>query len=78
MVGGGRYLLADRGLSRVVLVSDPFHLFRARLVATRLGLDAVTSPARGDDETLGALVRRRPVYLLSESVKAPIAWLTGR
>jgi len=73
-----RTLLADRGLARVVLVSDPFHLFRARLVATRLGLGAVTSPARGDDETLGALVRRRPVYLLSESVKAPIAWLTGR
>jgi uncharacterized SAM-binding protein YcdF (DUF218 family) len=73
-----RVLLADRGVSRVVLVSDPFHLFRARLVAARLGLHAVTSPARGDDETLGALVRRHPVYLLSESVKAPIAWLTGR
>jgi uncharacterized SAM-binding protein YcdF (DUF218 family) len=73
-----RALLAARGVSRVVLVSDPFHLLRARLVSQRLGLHAVTSPARGDGETLGALVRRHPVYLLSESVKAPIAWLTGR
>lgn len=73
-----RVLLADRGVSRVVLVSDPFHLLRARLVAWRFGLHAVTSPARGEEATLGALVRRHPVYLLSESVKAPIAWLTGR
>ena len=73
-----RALLAAREVSRVVLVSDPFHLLRARLVSQRLGLHPVTSPARGDGETLGALVRRHPVYLLSESVKAPIAWLTGR
>ena len=77
-LAGVRVLLAERGVSRVVLVSDPFHLLRARLVARRLGLHAVTSPARGDGERLGTLVRRHPVYLLSESVKAPIAWLTGR
>lgn len=73
-----RTLLADRGLTRVVLVSDPFHLLRARLVARRFGLYAVTSPALGEAERLAVLVRRHPVYLLSESVKAPIAWLTGR
>lgn len=71
-----RTLLAARGVRRIVLVSDPFHLFRARLVARRLGLRATTSPTAG--ESLGALVRRHPVYLLTESVKAPIALLTGR
>lgn len=71
-----RALLAARGLRRIVLVSDPFHLFRARLVARRLGLHATTSPTAG--ESLGALVRRQPGYLLAESVKAPIALLTGR
>jgi uncharacterized SAM-binding protein YcdF (DUF218 family) len=37
-------LLAQRGLDDVVIVSDPFHLLRARLIATEVGLSAVTSP----------------------------------
>ncbi len=37
-------LLAERGLDEVVLVSDPFHLLRARLIAEEVGLQAVTSP----------------------------------
>jgi uncharacterized SAM-binding protein YcdF (DUF218 family) len=71
-----RTLLQARGLHHVVLVSDPFHVFRARLTARRLGLVAVTSPTGG--ESLLTLIRRQPGYLLSESVKAPLAFLTGR
>lgn len=37
-------LLAQRGLDDVVLVSDPFHLLRARLIAEEVGMSAVTSP----------------------------------
>lgn len=44
-------------ITRVVLVSDPFHSLRIRLIADELGLDAVTSPTRtspltGVDELL--------------------------
>lgn len=38
--------LSDRHLTKVVLVSDPFHSLRIRLIAEELGLDAVTSPTR--------------------------------
>lgn len=38
--------LQTRGIDRVVLVSDPFHSLRIRLIAEELGFDAVTSPTR--------------------------------
>jgi uncharacterized SAM-binding protein YcdF (DUF218 family) len=38
-----RFLKA-RDITRVVLVSDPFHSLRIRLIAEELGFDAVTSP----------------------------------
>ncbi|MCI4354432.1 MAG: YdcF family protein [Thermoplasmata archaeon] len=38
--------LRDRDVRRVVLVSDPFHSLRIRLIAQELGFDAVTSPTR--------------------------------
>jgi uncharacterized SAM-binding protein YcdF (DUF218 family) len=39
-------LLHQRGLFRVLLVSDPFHSLRARLIAQELGLVAYVSPTR--------------------------------
>ena len=36
--------LADRGIHEVVIVTDPFHSLRAKLIAQEVGLDAVTSP----------------------------------
>lgn len=39
-------LLHQRGLFRVLLVSDPFHSLRARLIAEELGLVAYVSPTR--------------------------------
>jgi uncharacterized SAM-binding protein YcdF (DUF218 family) len=49
-------LLHQRGLFRVLLVSDPFHSLRSRLIAQELGLVAYvsptrTSPVRGNAET---------------------------
>jgi uncharacterized SAM-binding protein YcdF (DUF218 family) len=40
-----RFLKA-RGITRVVLVSDPFHSLRIRLIAEEIGFDAVTSPTQ--------------------------------
>lgn len=37
--------LKQRGITRVILVSDGFHLLRIRSMADELGLSAVTSPA---------------------------------
>lgn len=64
-------LLEARGLQRVILVSDPFHLLRASVVARRNGLAVRTSPTRADD-AWGRLIRQ-PGYFLAESVKAPAA-----
>ena len=40
-------ILEARGLSRVLLVSDGFHLFRVKLMARDLGLTAYATAARG-------------------------------
>jgi uncharacterized SAM-binding protein YcdF (DUF218 family) len=39
--------LQDDGITRVVLVSDPYHAMRIDGIAAELGLDAVVSPADG-------------------------------
>ena len=41
-----RDVLHGRGLQRVLLVSDPFHALRIRLVSQELGLTAYVSPTR--------------------------------
>jgi uncharacterized SAM-binding protein YcdF (DUF218 family) len=41
-----RDLLKARGLQRVLLVSDPYHSLRIRLVSEELGLTAYVSPTR--------------------------------
>lgn len=45
MAASARFL-KERGLTRVILVSDPFHSARIDAIAEELGLDAVTSPTR--------------------------------
>lgn len=39
--------LKERGITRVILVSDGFHLLRIKSMADELGLNAYTSPAPG-------------------------------
>ena len=45
LAASARFLHA-RGVQKIVLVSDPFHSLRIRLIAEELGFDAVTSPTR--------------------------------
>lgn len=43
-VSAARAILAERGLSRAILVSDSYHNLRLQGIAAEVGLDAVVSP----------------------------------
>lgn len=62
-----------RGSRRVLLVSDAFHMLRLRIIAGRLGLAPLTSPAPGSP--IRASMRRNTAYLLAEGFKVPFTWL---
>ncbi len=66
-------LLRPRGITRVLLVSDPFHMFRLRLEARRTSLEAFTSPTESSPISENPVVELR--YLLAEGFKVPVAWL---
>jgi hypothetical protein len=72
-LGDLQSLLSVRDRERVILVSDPFHLLRASIVARRHGLTVRTSPTSTGD--LLGRITRQPSYFFSESVKAPVAFL---
>lgn len=63
-------------IRRVILVSDPFHLLRARTIARRLGLEALTSPAQR--LPLRTWILSQPRYLVEESIKAPLTLVLDR
>lgn len=65
-------LLDARGLSRVILVSDPLHLARARLLGERLGLEVQTSPT--PTTRFRSLSTRLP-FLLRECYFLTTTWL---
>jgi uncharacterized SAM-binding protein YcdF (DUF218 family) len=65
--------LRGRGLRRVILVSDPFHMFRLRLEARRTALEAYTSPTESSPISENPVLELR--YLLAEGYKAPVAWI---
>jgi uncharacterized SAM-binding protein YcdF (DUF218 family) len=64
--------LRGRNLKRVLLVSDPFHMFRLRLEARRIDLDAYTSPTESSPISANPVLELR--YLFAEGLKVPIAW----
>jgi uncharacterized SAM-binding protein YcdF (DUF218 family) len=64
--------LRGRGISRVILVSDPFHMFRLRLEARRTSLQAYTSPTESSPISDNPVLELR--FLLAEGFKVPIAW----
>ncbi len=66
----------SRGGNRVVLVSDGFHLARLVVIARRLGLEPLASPAPGSP--IRRSLRRELGYILAESVKVPVAFLVTR
>lgn len=65
--------LEREGLHRVLLVSDPFHMFRLRLEARRTDLEAFTSPTESSPISDNPVVELR--YLFLEGFKIPVAWL---
>ena len=65
--------LHGRGLRRVLLVSDPFHMFRLRLEARRIALEAYTSPTESSPISDNPVLELR--YLFAEGLKVPIAWV---
>jgi uncharacterized SAM-binding protein YcdF (DUF218 family) len=67
--------LRQRGLNRVLLVSDAFHMFRLRMEARRVALEAYTSPTESSPISDNPVIELR--YLLAEGLKVPIAWLRG-
>ncbi len=69
-------MLGERDQTYVVLVSDPFHMFRLWILARRHGLDAVTSPTRSSPIWANVSVNAR--YIFSESLKAPVAFIVER
>jgi uncharacterized SAM-binding protein YcdF (DUF218 family) len=64
-------MLRVRRMTSVVLVSDPFHMFRLWILAHHLGLDAHTSPTRTSPITANSA--KNMGYIFSESFKAPAA-----
>jgi uncharacterized SAM-binding protein YcdF (DUF218 family) len=46
LAASARFLIRDRGIRDVVLVSDPFHAARIRGIASELGFKVATSPTR--------------------------------
>jgi uncharacterized SAM-binding protein YcdF (DUF218 family) len=67
--------LHGQGISRVVLVSDPFHLARLHLEARRVGLEAYTSPTR--TSPISRSFTTEFGYLLAEAAKLPIIFVKG-
>lgn len=59
----------EQGLESIIIVSDPFHLYRARIIAEDLGLSVFTSPTRTSPiekkrRTLVQFIAREVVLIL--------------
>jgi uncharacterized SAM-binding protein YcdF (DUF218 family) len=65
--------LETEHLNRVILVSDPFHMFRLRLEARRTDLEAYTSPTESSPISDNPALELR--YLATEALKIPVAWV---
>jgi uncharacterized SAM-binding protein YcdF (DUF218 family) len=75
MVGAAQ-LMQRNGWRRALLVSDGFHLYRVKRMATDLGLDAATSPTRTSPIRPGSAEERR--YMLREVASLADYLLFGR
>ena len=66
----------ERPERRALFVSDGFHMLRIRIIAPRLGVSPLTSPAPGSP--IHANARRNLSFMLAEGIKVPLAWLFQR
>ena len=64
------------GVRRVILVSDPFHMMRLGILARRFDLEPYTSPT--PTSPISANRSEAWKYVLSESVKVPLAFVMER
>jgi uncharacterized SAM-binding protein YcdF (DUF218 family) len=69
-------MLEVRGLQSALLVSDPFHMLRLRILARRFGFTPYTSPTQ--TSPISPNREERWKYIFSESIKAPMAFLFER
>lgn len=70
---GVAVLMHERQLHTAILVSDPFHSLRIRILSWHYGIDAVTSPTRTSPISVNHT--ESITYVLEESVKVPITLL---
>src|SRR6476660_9891101 len=75
-MAGVSALMASQGRRDVLLVSDPFHMLRLTILARRHGLTPYASPT--PTSPIAASPTERWKYALSESVKAPLAFILER
>ncbi len=69
-------MLEVRGLQTALLVSDPFHMLRLRILARRFGFTPYTSPTQ--TSPISPNREERWKYIFSESIKAPLAFFFER
>ena len=69
-------LMETRNRRDILLVSDPFHMLRLTILARRHGLDPYASPT--PTSPISASPTERWKYALSESIKAPLAYIFER
>jgi uncharacterized SAM-binding protein YcdF (DUF218 family) len=69
-------MLQDRKFNTAIVVSDPFHMLRLWIISRRFGFTPYTSPTRTSPISPNRSERWK--YMLSESIKAPMAFLFER
>jgi len=69
-------MLEVHGLTTALLVSDPFHMLRLRILARRFGFTPYTSPTQTSPISPNREARWK--YIFSESLKAPLAFFFER
>jgi uncharacterized SAM-binding protein YcdF (DUF218 family) len=73
LAASARFLIAERGIRDVVLVSDPFHAARIRGIASELGFRAATSPTRSSP--IQGLTEFR--HMVTETAQVGVARVIG-
>ena len=63
-------IMHAREMRTAILVSDPFHMLRLRILSAQYGVDAVTSPTQ--TSPISANRGQALAYVLSESIKVPM------
>jgi uncharacterized SAM-binding protein YcdF (DUF218 family) len=63
-------IMHARSMRTAILVSDPFHMLRLRILSTQYGVDASTSPTQ--TSPISANKGQALGYVLSESIKVPM------